>query len=143
MEIPIFPPPEVMHEAQISDTTLMTNWAEQIIRAFRSHQTVVVSTTNPIQREKRGRSDVMISNLSTLIEMIYRKVELKELVIEGGATASSIVRRLGWNRLIPWYEFDLGVVALSPVNRPDSVLVVKPGSYTWPDSFLVGIDTHV
>ena len=53
--------------------------------------------------------------------------------IEGGATARSLVNRLGLSRFIVLGEMGQGIVAVRPVDGDcRSALVVKPGSYPWP-----------
>ena len=133
--IPICNPPQEINELHLSAQTLTMNWAEQIITYFKSNSIVVVSTHNPIGKGDTGLSKLMTSVLSSLTELIYDKIKVMEIVIEGGATASSIVRRLGWNHLIPIYELGKGIVVLQTVERSESQLIVKPGSYDWPEDF--------
>ena len=52
------------------------------------------------------------------------------LIVEGGATAGTILDALGWVKLAFVYEWAPGVVSLQP--RPETMLTLKPGSYEWP-----------
>ncbi len=54
------------------------------------------------------------------------------LVVEGGATASAIVRALHWHELIVVHDWAQGVVTLRPARAPAIDLTIKPGSYAWP-----------
>ena len=53
------------------------------------------------------------------------------LLIEGGATASAILRQLRWDRFTVVAEFSPGVAHLRPAGG-EANLVVKPGSCGWP-----------
>jgi len=139
MGLPICNPPEKIKETRFSEQELTLEWTEQIISTFMNYRTVVISTQEMVA-EDFNLSNSLISILGSLIKKIYSNVQFRELVIEGGATASSIIRRLGWHHLIPIYEFGQGVVALRISESPGSQLVVKPGSYDWPVCFSKGID---
>jgi uncharacterized protein YgbK (DUF1537 family) len=137
--IPICNPPGEIEEFQKIEQDLIMNWADQIINTLNKKEIVAISTKNLTIPGTINPSPVLTSILNSLIEKIYEKVEIRELVIEGGATASSIIRHLGWQSMIPVYEFEKGVVALRVSNGSGSLLVVKPGSYLWPDNFFEGI----
>jgi hypothetical protein len=79
-------------------------------------------------------------HLTRLIEVAKRAiVECQPTVvwIEGGRTASRLVRACGWNRLTPIAVHGDGVVRLRVQGTTAPELVLKPGSYAWPkDSHL-------
>ena len=54
------------------------------------------------------------------------------LFVDGGATASAVIERLGWRDLDVRAELAPGVVELHapPVN---GIITIKPGSYAWPE----------
>jgi D-threonate/D-erythronate kinase len=56
------------------------------------------------------------------------------LYVEGGSTASTLIRRLGWTRLRVDRELAPGVVSLEVQGEHRRLLTVKPGSYRWPDA---------
>jgi uncharacterized protein YgbK (DUF1537 family) len=61
-----------------------------------------------------------------------------ELFVEGGATASVVVRGSGWTELRVAAELAPGLVRLSvPAGNPRHV-TLKPGSYPWPEEVLRG-----
>ncbi len=75
-------------------------------------QTLPSSTSNSSTRQ--------LVNLSTLI------------IIEGGATAYSVLERLGISSFDVEYEYSPGVVCLSHGNIR---IILKPGSYPWGNLF--------
>jgi uncharacterized protein YgbK (DUF1537 family) len=59
------------------------------------------------------------------------------LMLEGGATASAVCRRMNWHQFDVEGEFAPGVVqmrALRPDGSSEHRLVIKPGSYMWPEA---------
>jgi uncharacterized protein YgbK (DUF1537 family) len=59
-----------------------------------------------------------------------------DLLVEGGATSSAIVRGLGWRELTVTSEIAPGIVSLAvpavPAVNPRRI-TLKPGSYPWPE----------
>lgn len=62
---------------------------------------------------------------------VLQEVKINQLFIEGGTTSSEVVRKIGWNRLIPVDYIGKGVVRMKVADSPN-FLIVKPGSYKWP-----------
>lgn len=62
------------------------------------------------------------------------------LFVEGGTTASTVIRGLGWDRLTVLRQEGPGVVTLGPPGEPDRRITVKPGNYPWPESILGWVD---
>jgi uncharacterized protein YgbK (DUF1537 family) len=59
------------------------------------------------------------------------------LLLEGGATASAVCRRMNWHQFDVEGEFAPGVVQMHVLGADGSTghrVVIKPGSYTWPDA---------
>ena len=54
--------------------------------------------------------------------------------IEGGGTASAVLRDLGHQRLVAVANAADGVVALRAAGEASPLYLVKPGSYPWPES---------
>lgn len=52
------------------------------------------------------------------------------IIIEGGATAYSIIKRLNWNKFSLKAEYRPGIVGMTYGNTE---IVLKPGSYPWGD----------
>ncbi len=67
-------------------------------------------------------------------------------LIEGGETASAIARAFGWARLQVACAVDPGITALRPAGVDSLTVLVKPGSYPWPEALcwqLAGADGSV
>jgi uncharacterized protein YgbK (DUF1537 family) len=55
-----------------------------------------------------------------------------DIIIEGGATAYTVLERLGISSFDVEYEYSPGVVCLSYGNMR---IILKPGSYPWGNLF--------
>jgi len=139
MGIPVCYPPSHKDKIRSSEPVFLENWVDQIVKTLENNQIAIVATNNLVTTRYRDQPRSIIMMLSNLIKRVYRRVYVRELVIEGGATASAVIRKLGWEHLKPRFEFDRGIVALSRADDPDTSLVVKPGSYLWPDAFYDGL----
>jgi uncharacterized protein YgbK (DUF1537 family) len=70
------------------------------------------------------------------VQQVIELCPVDEIIVEGGSTASTIVRSLGWLRWEPVTELIPGVVRLRYCGGPSRYLTVKPGSYGWPQGML-------
>jgi hypothetical protein len=93
---------------------------------------------------KHGRTALFASHLTTGSPMerlqIIRDIACHVLAacrpgqvwIEGGGTASAVLRDLGLRRLVTVANAGDGVVALRAAGEASPLYLVKPGSYPWP-----------
>jgi len=65
---------------------------------------------------------------------VIGKTAIRELFIEGGATADAILDQMEWNSLNVLGEYQAGVVRMGVPGQENPYVTSKPGSYTWPDS---------
>ncbi len=74
---------------------------------------------------------------------IMNQGDIRQVFVEGGATATALIERMNWNRfeVVP---FDLlGVGCLKPSQAGETPLVfAKPGSYSWPEGVWKLISTQ-
>lgn len=70
--------------------------------------------------------------LADITFKVFDKVDLSEILVEGGTTSSEVVRRIGWDRFKPVEQVGPGVIRLKVVDSLSKYLTVKPGSYDWP-----------
>jgi D-threonate/D-erythronate kinase len=75
----------------------------------------------------------LVALLAECVAGVLRHASVDRLLLEGGATAAAVVRRLGWFRLRACRPPAPGVGAFLPLGPARSRLFIKPGSYPWPD----------
>ena len=68
-------------------------------------------------------------------QLILKKIRLKEILIEGGSTAYSIIKKAGWQSFTPTEELQQGIVRMQVEGVSDLHLTIKPGSYDWPSEW--------
>lgn len=70
-----------------------------------------------------------------MAQRIVANGPLTELIIEGGATAYSAIRQLGWKRFAVSNHISPGIVRLQCLDVNQTHLTIKPGSYDWQNLF--------
>jgi hypothetical protein len=76
---------------------------------------------------------VLVQSLAASCQEILRVARTERLLLEGGATAAAVLRRLDWTRLVAREPWPGGFCAFQPVGKRLPTVFVKPGSYDWPD----------
>lgn len=70
--------------------------------------------------------------MARAVESMVKEIAPDRLIIEGGATAFSVLSALGWAEFEVSCEYTPGVVSMFYNNTE---VVLKPGSYSWGDLF--------
>ena len=123
-------PPELFSGAGDS-TTMLEEWVQRILTSLAvAGSVVLVIDQPPIQDAARARqaADFLVQGAWRLL----REGAARRFLVEGGATASALLQRLGWRRLEVEGELSPGIVCLTEPSAGSLRLIVKPGSYTWP-----------
>jgi uncharacterized protein YgbK (DUF1537 family) len=76
--------------------------------------------------------------LADAVGELLARAHLDLIFVEGGATALAVLQRLGWTRLRAWGELEPGTVVLEESTGQLPRLVIKPGSYPWPEGVWAG-----
>lgn len=71
--------------------------------------------------------------MTEAVYYILQQIHPSQILIEGGATACSILARIGWSSFTPVKEWAPGVVQIQLNTPPHCYITLKPGSYTWPE----------
>ena len=130
--VPVFEMPARLTRRDGYARDLVSAWAARVIRALRTSSRVVVTIG---QRLPTGRQPVtwLTIPLARLTAEVLDGFPVENLWIEGGSTASAVVRTIGWRRLEVESRLSPGVVCLRPSQQPRPRIVMKPGSYPWPE----------
>lgn len=111
---------------------LFEKWAMDIFESFRKTNSVVLAVS---KNDRKIYALKIQSNFSLLTERLLFKKKLAVLAIEGGETAQEITKRLKINSFRPKNLLSPGVVELETKIKNPATVIIKPGSYLWPDSF--------
>ena len=107
-------------------------WSAKMVNEWNESRKMVLSISNERVSFLQS-SSVLGLRMSKVIQNILNQCDVQELLIEGGATAYSVMKFLEWNTLIPVQELAPGVVRMQVSHCPSLFLTIKPGSYLWPN----------
>jgi len=110
----------------------LQQWTNNTITAFEKHPQVIVTVAQLIARNPELARKLR-HHIAALVENVLNRIAIDQLFIEGGATASAIVRRLKWRCFRPCAELAPGVVRMRTKEKQNLYLTIKPGSYHWPE----------
>lgn len=118
----------------IDVATILEQWANDIEQGLKQTGQVVIAVDEVQYGDFEDVSNEIRLGMATVIEKVMQRTEVNELVIEGGATASSIIEKLNYKRFFPKQELAVGVIRMKVEGNQDLFLTMKPGSYQWPSS---------
>ncbi|MCF7763884.1 MAG: hypothetical protein K9N62_09440 [Verrucomicrobia bacterium] len=133
MDVPILTMPSALRGPGVESGGAGANWLKEALDALDRHPCVLVGIGGPIlPNPELGRR--LTARLTDLVAGILEWRRIDSIYTEGGATAASLMDRMGWKQLRVVREFAQGVVALRPADERGPTVAMKPGSYTWPVS---------
>lgn len=130
-----FPMPDAVFNNTKQASKFYKTWEESVINAFDHENFVILEIDQPVIREKKFAKRLR-EEMARLVEHILDKVEINELLIDGGATVYSIAERVGLTKFFPVQEIAPGVIRMKVQNKENLHITIKPGSYPWPESLL-------
>jgi uncharacterized protein YgbK (DUF1537 family) len=106
-------------------------WASQIIHALIAHSGALVLIPQAIDR-RPTTSNRLQTTLGEIVAQVLSHYPVDHLLLEGGATAAAVCRRMNWREFVVSGELATGVVQMKARHARPQSIVVKPGSYRWP-----------
>jgi hypothetical protein len=77
-----------------------------------------------------------LEKLAAISAAMIEGLEVKTILVEGGATASALAQRMNWQRFQVVAPAAAGIGVLRPLPSDESaaapLVLIKPGSYPWP-----------
>ena len=122
--------PSSLFKKNIIDPKNIEKWAGQILGILSIYSNAVVAIGDHGEITKKTR--LLKEKLGAVVKSVTDQAEIKELLIEGGATAFGIIQELGLSSFIPTEELSQGVVRMKSATEEWLHLTIKPGSYEWP-----------
>jgi uncharacterized protein YgbK (DUF1537 family) len=136
--VPVLRLPHGLLDGRVSKCTadeLVACWANEVVSALSTHSRAMIAIDRPLCSEP-GVPQALSRYLSEAVADVLGRVRVDRLFAEGGATAVSLVRRMGWACLDVRCEWATGVVTLGVEGRDAPLVSMKPGSYLWPEATL-------
>ena len=128
--IPIVPMPRRLFDIGLS-RSLIHQWADSAVAALDTSGTVMIAI-GPSRSGVCAPPQALVGRLAQAVEVVLQQRGVERLFIEGGASASALIRRMKWTRLTAIGPHFSGTAALQVVEQQRPLLFVKPGSYEWP-----------
>lgn len=123
--MPICPMPDAVFAGGTTD-----RWAEDVAYALKHAGRALMTIPQPVDRSP-GASQRIQSAMAAAVLRVLEDCAVANLLLEGGATASAVCRRMAWHELDVIGELSPGVVQMQSAGGQR--LVLKPGSYPWPE----------
>jgi uncharacterized protein YgbK (DUF1537 family) len=109
-------------------------WMEKMKSAYAEHNSLLFYINHPLMKG-RDTALKLREEMGRIVATLLSERIPQELIIEGGATAFSILKRTGWDLFCVDCEVAPGVIRMTPVGNPDITITLKPGSYAWGNLF--------
>ncbi|MCA5004714.1 four-carbon acid sugar kinase family protein [Sphingobacterium bovistauri] len=81
-------------------------------------------------------ADYLRHAMAKLVKQVFINSNLRELYIEGGATAYEILNTLNVQRMLPVHVYEAGVIRMK-IENSELHIILKPGSYFWSNDQVV------
>lgn len=116
----------------LDDQKHFKEWAGLLIAEFREGRNIAIATPAEFIRKHSRRLRLTKKMIETAAQLMMGSTADNLFFVEGGETASSLFRYLGWRELFVQANFDAGVVMLWH-KKTNHKVIIKPGSYKWPE----------
>jgi uncharacterized protein YgbK (DUF1537 family) len=130
--VPIVPMPvEVLRTDMLR--IVLERWAQEVIETLHRHGRALMTTV--VDEPEAGVTTATLTDrIADAAALVIADQSVARVLVEGGNTATAVVRRLGFEQFRARLSPGPGVGALCPTARSSVMFLVKPGSYAWPES---------
>ena len=111
---------------------LYESYANEVLQNLKEHQGAIIAVHPDTTREIHIEPANLARKMAVIVSYIIRQIYLKELLIEGGATAWAILEHLKISKLYPVQQMSPGVIRMGIADNNQLYVTLKPGSYEWP-----------
>jgi uncharacterized protein YgbK (DUF1537 family) len=110
-------------------------WDATINDRFQENKKVLIAIDDQIVQQLKIPALALRNRIAVIIKNIITQWDVKELCIEGGATAAAILQALDLVNFIPKNELARGVIRMKATNT-NLYITVKPGTYILPETIV-------
>ncbi len=107
----------------------MDKWSNEICNLIRENGKAIIAIDS--ESKIYLTASELRSTMALVVKTVFEKLTIDELIIEGGSTASSVLKQLQIDTLEPVNEYATGVIRSKVIDRGLHI-TLKPGSYSWP-----------
>ena len=124
--------PEDIIRSVHSGTYSYVKWANEVVALVKQHGKAIVAIHEGSTKDVAIGPVQLKEKMAGLVKEVLQRSMVQELIVEGGATAWTLIGQSGLTRFFPVEEMAPGVVRMQ-TNDPGLFITVKPGSYQWPE----------
>ncbi|MCU7551894.1 hypothetical protein OCK74_22430 [Chitinophagaceae bacterium LB-8] len=124
-------PKEIIASSNPADSYYQ-QWSDEVVSLLAAKGKAIIAIDEKTTKDIDLSTADLREKTAQAVEYILEKVYVRELLVEGGSTASTIIKKLQFNRFFPIKELMPGVIRMSVEGKDDFYLTLKPGSYDWP-----------
>jgi uncharacterized protein YgbK (DUF1537 family) len=110
----------------------INDYASEVVAIMQKGENAILAIGESALSGKEAAGKIK-NLMSEVVSNILSKVNVNELVIEGGATTSAILNKLNFTQFIPTFEYAPGVVRMKIRSKDNIYITIKPGSYQFPE----------
>lgn len=127
--------PEALAKDPAAGHDIFHKWMEAVLSNLARFGKAAIAVHPDI---KEGGIDALFirTKMADAAAFIAGRIQINEWLIEGGATAAAVMRKLDIDTLYPVASLAPGITRASVKGRNRLYVTLKPGSYEWPLSYL-------
>jgi uncharacterized protein YgbK (DUF1537 family) len=110
------------------------DWCLEIIAYITTFGKAIIAIDPLDTKGLNDQAKSLRDKTAIVVKMVFDQIKINELLIEGGSTASAVLKQLGISQICPVEELAPGVIRMRANDNPELYITMKPGSYSWPDS---------
>lgn len=130
--VPVLRMPAVLFDGGDAREASLLEWSDSVLRALQASGVAVMAIDRP-PADEPGAARRLRGLQIAAAKQVLAGSRVDQLFVEGGSTASALVRAMGWNRMQVADELATGVVRVRCGESANALLLtIKPGSYQWP-----------
>jgi uncharacterized protein YgbK (DUF1537 family) len=111
---------------------LYESYANEVVQNLKEHESAIIAIHPDTTKELDVEPVSLAHKMGMLVKCISQHIHLRELLIEGGATAWAILEHLQISKLHPLQQISPGVIRMGIAGNNQLYVTLKPGSYEWP-----------
>ena len=108
-------------------------WVNELTEVWNKNK-ILILTASVSNITFPESSSALSERMALVVQKLLYKCQIPEILLSGGATTYTLLKKLNWQFLAPVNELAPGVVRMKVIHT-ETYLTLKPGSYTWPYEF--------
>jgi uncharacterized protein YgbK (DUF1537 family) len=127
----LYLPSEIIFTDNIP-AAIAEKYVQQVVAALKEDGSCIMAVHPDATTQKAVEPCALTNKTGFLVNRVHQQITLRELLIEGGATATAILQHMHISKLTPIKQMAPGVICTSVPDNSQLNVTLKPGSYQWP-----------